>query len=140
MIISIKKLNPAAQIPKRNTPTDAGYDIFSIEEVTIPRGQRVIIPTGISLSLPTGYFARICDRSGLAAKHGLHCLAGICDAGYSGEYKVVLVNLGELSVTLLAGTRVAQLIIEKCYDVEWIEVDKLSESERGENGFGSSGN
>lgn len=139
MIIPIKKLHPAAQLPRQANPGDAGLDLYSTEEVSLKPGERMLIGTGISVALPPGYFARICDRSGLAVKHGLHCLAGICDETYRGEYKVCLINLGHHEVTLLAGQRIAQMIIEKCYDTKWQEVDTLPDSQRGENGFGSSG-
>lgn len=139
MIIPIKKLHPAAQLPTRANPGDAGLDLYSIEELTLKPGERVVVKTGISVALPMGYFARICDRSGLAVKHGLHCLAGICDESYRGEYKVCLINLGKEEITLLAGQRVAQMIVEKYLDVEWNVVDELPLSQRGVNGFGSSG-
>lgn len=139
MIIPIKKLHPAAQLPRQANYGDAGLDLYSYEEVSINPGERVLIDTGISVALPHGYFARICDRSGLAVKHGLHCLAGVCDETYTGSYKVCLINLGDHEVTLIAGSRVAQMIVERYYEVEWDEVATLPLSQRGENGFGSSG-
>jgi dUTP pyrophosphatase len=139
MIVSIKKLNPAAQIPKRNTPTDAGYDLCAIGSYCIPSGGRILVKTGLAVEIPEGLYGRIAPRSGLALKHGIDVLAGVLDSGYRNEVGIVLVNLGGQTFTVNEGDRIAQLIIEKCYDANFVETDVLPDSVRGENGFGSSG-
>lgn len=147
MQLSFKKLHPAAQVPAQANPYDAGYDLYSVERTRLsgissgaimPHCQD-IVSTGISVAIPEGYYGRIAPRSGLAAKYGIDVLAGVVDASYRGELKVVLINLGDQMVTIEPGNRIAQLIIEKCHSVEWKEVDELPESVRGDGGFGSSG-
>ena len=85
-----------------------------------------------------GLYGRVAPRSGLAVKKGLDVLAGVVDAGYRGDVGVVLINLSSEEVTLEKRSKVAQLIIEQCHDVDWVETDDLSESERGQGGYGSS--
>jgi dUTP pyrophosphatase len=100
------------------------------------------VNTGIQIAIPEGYYGRIAPRSGLAVKHGIDVLAGVVDSGYRGEVGVVLQNLGLMDFEYREGDRIAQLIIEKCHDVEWEEVESeedLVSSERGEGGFGSTG-
>lgn len=139
MRLPFKKLNPTAQVPTQANPADAGYDLASIDEVTLRANSgRAIVSTGLSVAIPEGFYGRIAPRSGLAAKHGIDVLAGVVDASYRGELKVVLINHGDQDVTLLMGQRIAQLIIEKCHAVVWAEVDELPVSVRGEGGFGSS--
>jgi dUTP pyrophosphatase len=98
------------------------------------------VKTGISIAIPEGYYGRVAPRSGLAVKHGLDVMAGVVDASYRGEVCVVLINLGQETIDLLAGTRVAQMIIESCQTIDyWRVVTHLSDSARAEGGFGSSG-
>jgi deoxyuridine 5'-triphosphate nucleotidohydrolase len=139
MKIDIRLLTPSARIPTRANAHDAGHDLYSAEEVRLVPGQRALIKTGISMAIPSGYYGRVAPRSGLAVKHGLDVLAGVVDATYRGEVMVALINLGQETVDLLPGTRVAQLIIEACYPAEWQTVDVLPETARAEGGFGSSG-
>ncbi len=138
MEILIKKNNEEATIPTQATEGDAGYDLYSLEEVTLAPMTRTVVKTGISIAIPVGFYGRVAPRSGLAVKKGLDVLAGVVDAGYRGDVGVVLINLSSENVTLKKQSKVAQLIIEKCHDVEWIETDDLSDSERGEGGYGSS--
>jgi dUTP pyrophosphatase len=138
MEILIKKTHPEATVPTQATEGDAGYDLYSVEEVTLAPLARAIIKTGISVAIPLGFYGRVAPRSGLALKKGLDVLAGVIDAGYRGDVGVVLINLSAESVTLEKKSKIAQLIIEKCHDVDWLEVDDLSESERGDGGYGSS--
>ena len=138
MEILIKKNNEEATIPPQATEGDAGYDLYSLEEVTLAPMTRTVVKTGISIAIPMGFYGRVAPRSGLAVKKGLDVLAGVVDAGYRGDVGVVLINLSSENVTLEKQSKVAQLIIEKCHDVDWMETNDLSESERGDGGYGSS--
>ena len=138
MEILIKKNNEEATIPTQATEGDAGYDLYSLEDITLAPMARVVAKTGISIAIPMGFYGRVAPRSGLAVKKGLDVLAGVVDAGYRGDIGVVLINLSTEDIKLEKQSKVAQLIIEKCHDVDWAEVDDLDESERGEDGYGSS--
>ena len=139
MKIKIKKLNPEGRTPTRAKNSDAGYDLYSTVDLPITPTARELIPIGIAIEIPEGYYGRIAPRSGLAVRAGVDILAGVVDSGYRDEIKVVIINLGQGLVSISKGDRVAQLIIEKCHDADWEEVEELSDSDRGEGGFGSSG-
>ena len=105
-------------------------------------GQRVVLKTGISIAIPKGYYGRVAPRSGLAAKHGIDVLAGVIDSGFRGEVGVVLINLSdgpEEPFVVTHGMRIAQLIIERCEEAEWVTVNELAQTVRGSSGYGSSG-
>ena len=143
MIIDIKKLNDKAIIPTQANKDDAGFDLYACTDtpVTIKSGETVKIPTGLAIAIPSGYFGAIFARSGLATKKGLrpaNCV-GVCDAPYRGEYIVALHNDSYEDRTINPGDRIAQLIIMPCLSAEFNEVDELSETDRGEGGFGSTG-
>lgn len=138
-MLKIKLLHPAAKVPTRANPTDAGLDLYAAEGFGLRAGDIKIIATGIAISIPDGYVGRILPRSGLAAKHGIHVLAGVVDSSYRGEIKVVLANLGDGVCGFVDGSRIAQLVIQKVELWTPQVVDELDETERGENGFGSSG-
>ena len=140
ILVKIKKLNSEAQIPSRATLSDAGYDLYSNESGCIPPNSRSIVKTGISMAIPTGYYGRVAPRSGLAVKFGIDVLAGVIDSGYRGEIGVVLQNLSKDSFNFREGDRIAQLILEQCNSVEWVELDQLEDSQRSDGGFGSTGN
>tara|TARA_B100000287_G_scaffold433904_1_gene496844 strand:- start:1548 stop:1970 length:423 start_codon:yes stop_codon:yes gene_type:complete len=137
--IRVKKVFAEANLPTRANDSDAGYDLYSTESLPITPSSRQAICTGICVEIPKGYYGRIAPRSGLALKAGVDVLGGVIDSGYRDEIKVILINLGETLVSIDEGDRIAQLIIEKCEDIEWENVDSLNDSERGESGFGSSG-
>jgi dUTP pyrophosphatase len=137
MILKVKKLEKDAKLPERRRDGDAGLDLYCIEDFEIKPNEIKIIRTGIAIEIPKGYFGMIKDRSGLASK-GLHVLAGIVDENYRGEIKVVLINLGKEKLKFEKYSRIAQLLIIPYLKVE-IKEDELSQTERGENGFGSSG-
>jgi dUTP pyrophosphatase len=137
--IKIKRLKPDGRIPTRAKSSDAGYDLYSTVDLPITPTARELVSTGIAIEIPKGYYGRIAPRSGLAVKAGVDILAGVVDSGYRNEVKVVMINLGQGLVSINKGDRIAQLIIEKCHDAEWEEVKELSDSDRGEGGFGSSG-
>jgi dUTP pyrophosphatase len=125
---------------KRANETDAGIDICAAEFATILPLSRKAISTGISVEIPGGYYGRIAPRSGLALKSGIDVMAGVVDSGYRGEIKVILYNTdNDRHFCIAPGDKIAQLIIEKHYNFEFVEASKLTDSERGEKGFGSSG-
>lgn len=138
--IKIKKTDPVAKTPTRANPTDAGADLYSIECCSVLPMQRKMVATGIQLEIPEGYYGRIAPRSGLAAKQGIDVLAGVVDSSYRGEIKVILFNTDNQKVFKVnVGDRIAQLIIEKHYNLEFVEQEDLTVTNRGEGGFGSSG-
>lgn len=139
MIIKYKRLHPHAKMPRYAHPGDAGMDLFAIEPLTLEPGERKVVPLGFSLELEEGYAAIVKDKSGLAKEHGLHNLAGVCDAGYRGEYSILLINLGDAPVSIAAGQKIAQLVILAIPQVEMIESEELAASARADGGFGSTG-
>jgi len=140
MALNVTRLIPSAILPTRSTPGSAGLDLFSTDNYVIMPGRRVVVSTGISVGLPPGTYGRIAPRSGLAVKHGLDTLAGVVDPDYTGEIKVVLQNLDSVQPFIIRpGYRIAQLILEKFETVETVEVPDLPATERGAEGFGSTG-
>ena len=136
--VKFKKLNLDAKIPTKGTPYAAGWDISTIETITCPAKQRVMIPTGLSLEISAAdCYARIAPRSGLAVKNGIDVLAGVVDKDYRGEIKVIIYNTSDQDVVFNKGDKVAQIIFEKIYDVIISEAETLSETDRGVAGFGS---
>lgn len=139
MIIKFQKLFKDTILPKYAHEGDAGMDLYSREEKVLKPKEIYAFKLGFALEIPTGYFARILDRSGLALKYGLHCLAGVADAGYRGEYIVIIINLGKKSYKIEKGERIAQMLIQSVIIAKIKEVKKLSDSERGRGGLGASG-
>ena len=139
--LKIKKIHTEAILPKQARPGDAGMDLYAVEEKALNPGEFALIKTGIQLELPEGTEAQVRPRSGLALKHGITVLnsPGTIDAGYRGEVGVVLINHGKEVFQVEKHMRIAQLVIQYVPTVEIEEVDELSDSERGERGFGSSG-
>ncbi|MDY3063595.1 MAG: dUTP diphosphatase [Bacteroidaceae bacterium] len=143
-MIKIKLLNKGNQeAPAYATPQSAGMDLrANIEEpITINPMERVLIGTGLYIALPIGYEAQVRPRSGLALKHGITVLntPGTIDADYRGEIKVLLVNLSKDPFTVNVGERIAQMVIARHEQGEFIVVDELDETERGEGGYGHTG-
>jgi dUTP pyrophosphatase len=97
------------------------------------------VPAGLAIEIPPGYYGRVAPRSGLAVRHGIDTLAGIIDSDYRGELKVALINFGDQPVSFAAGERIAQLIIERAERCDYFWFEELSETERSEGGFGSTG-
>jgi dUTP pyrophosphatase len=130
-------------LPSYGTLLSAGMDLRAnlTEPVTLVPLGRAIIPTGLFIELPEGYEAQIRPRSGLAAKHGITVLnsPGTIDADYRGEIKVILVNLSNMAFTIENGERIAQMVVAKHENVEWLETESLSVTERGTGGFGHTG-
>lgn len=137
-MLKIKKLNRFALLPVKK-PGDAAYDLYSCEEAIILPGERVLIAIGFAAEYPSNYVARICDRSGIATRLGLHVMAGVIDASYRGEWSVLLYNTSDKPVIVDAQTRIAQALFYEVADFPVMEVDELSKTERGAGGFGSTG-
>lgn len=136
LIVADPELRPAyAQ------PGDAGCDLRAAEETVVPARGRVLVKTGISIALPDGYVGLVHPRSGLAAKHGITVLntPGTVDAGYRGEIMVTLYNSTDADFPVAKYDRIAQLVIQQFAKAEFVVVEKLPESHRGEAGFGSTG-
>ena len=139
-MIKIKLLNDAAKIPTKAHKSDAGWDLYaSCASQPVYPHKRRLVSTDISIAIPDGYCGLIWPRSGLSVKKGIDVLAGVIDSGYRGEIKVCLLNTSDQMVHIHPGDRIAQLIIQKVEDVEFLEVDNLDDTDRGEGGFGSSG-
>jgi dUTP pyrophosphatase len=139
MEIKVKKTNILATTPTRANPTDAGADLYSIEDCVVPPMDRLVVNTGICVEIPEGYYGRIAPRSGLAAKRGVDVFAGVVDSSYRGELRVVLFNSDKsMPFHIEAGDRIAQLIIEDHFNFEFLETE-ISYSLRGDSVFGSSG-
>ncbi|MGL4912115.1 MAG: dUTP diphosphatase [Romboutsia sp.] len=139
--VKIKKLNEDAIIPNFAHKGDAGMDLYSTEEVTIPPSKTALIKTGISIQLPKMTEAQVRPRSGLALKHSVTVLntPGTIDEGYRGEIGVILINHGECDFTVTKNMKIAQMVIKPIYDIDIVEVDELNDTDRGEGGFGSTG-
>ena len=131
------------QLPQYATPQSAGVDLHAnlSEPVTLQPLQRALIPTGLFISLPVGYEAQVRPRSGLAIKKGITVLnsPGTIDADYRGEICIILVNLSNEPFVVNDGERVAQMVIARHEQAEWVEVETLDETERGAGGFGHCG-
>ncbi|PKN77443.1 MAG: dUTP diphosphatase [Deltaproteobacteria bacterium HGW-Deltaproteobacteria-10] len=142
VIVCVQKLagNDDIPLPQYMTKQAAGMDIFAAvlqEEVILPGGRKKI-PTGIAIALPEGFEAQIRPRSGLAIKDGITLLnsPGTIDADYRGEIALIVINHGEKPFTIRRGQRLAQMVIQKVYQAEWVENEELSSTARGTGGFG----
>jgi dUTP pyrophosphatase len=140
MQIRIKKLNDDAVMPQYARPWDAGADLCSTEDFTLPANSRGLVPTGIAIEIPNGFVGLVHPRSGLATK-GVTVMnaPGTIDAGYRGEVKVILVNHTDQDYNIAKGDKIAQLVIQEVREAHFIWADELSNSERGNGGFGSTG-
>lgn len=138
--IKIRKLSSLAKLPQKMTELSAGYDLFSANDfpIVIQAGKVELIPTGVAISLPSGFEAQIRPRSGLAFNHQIGILnsPGTIDADYRGEIKIILFNFGEKSFIVEPHYRIAQMVISKHEDVSFVLTDDLDETSRGEGGFG----
>ena len=143
MNIQITRVHRDALLPQYRTAGAAGADVYACldEPVTLQPMERRLIPTGLAVAIPRGYEAQIRARSGLSIKHGITMVNGVgtIDADYRGEFGVLVINLGQEAFTIEHGMRIAQMVIARHERAEWIEVDKLDETERGEGGYGSTG-
>lgn len=135
----VKKLSDKAKLPTRGSAFAAGYDLYAAKETVIPKRGKALVDTDISIAVPAGTYGRIAPRSGLAAKHFIDTGAGVIDADYRGQVKVLLFNHSDADFAVSEGDRVAQLVIERIYTPDVVEVAELEESVRGAGGFGSTG-
>ena len=140
-MLRVRRLRVGARLPERAHADDAGLDLFSAEDVTIPVNGRRLVGCGIALAIPRGYVGSVRPRSGLAHTHGVTVLnaPGTIDPGYRGEVKVLLANFGGNPFTVRPGDRIAQLVLELVGYLEPVEVEELEATERGTGGFGSTG-
>ncbi|WP_268991827.1 dUTP diphosphatase [Rhodococcoides fascians] len=140
--VRLRRLDPDLPVPTRAHEGDAGVDLRITAPVTIAPGERVLVGTGIAVALPLGMVGLIHPRSGLAAKSGLSVVntPGTIDAGYRGEIKVCLINHDlRTPIVLDRGDRIAQLVVQRVELVEFVEVDRLDDTVRGDGGHGSTG-
>lgn len=137
--LRIKRISAKATIPSRGSKYAAGVDLYAAEDLEIPSKERAVVSTGIQVDIPPGHYGRIAPRSGLAVKHQIDVCAGVVDADYRGELKVVLANFGYDTFKVQRMDRIAQLILEKISLPVIVEVDSLDETGRGDGGFGSTG-
>lgn len=139
--IRIKKLCREAICPSRGTQSAAGYDLASCEFCEVPAHGRALIHTGIGVEIPDGFHIEIRPRSGLALRHGITVLntPGTIDSDYRGELMIILFNTTDENFSVHPGDRIAQAVVMRHSDAEWIETEAFSESDRGEKGFGSTG-
>ncbi len=138
MKIKIKKLKDNAKLPTYHHSGDIGLDLYSMEDVTVAPGEHYRFWHGFALEFPEGYGAIIMDK-GSISKAGFAHMGGVYDAGYRGEYNTLLVNLSDKPYTFEVGDKVSQLVITPVVIAELEETDILSESDRGEGRFGSTG-
>lgn len=138
--LEVRLVHPAAYLPYKKRPTDAGYDIYSIEDIDLVPHQATIVRTGIEISAPPGYYYTIEGRSSLWSK-GIFPNRGIIDSTFCDEIVVSLVNVNDSVYRILSGDRIAQIIIHKQYDADFQIVENFSQlyNQRGKDGFGSSG-
>ena len=147
------QISEDAILPTRAHEDDAGWDIYAAEDFVLDGGESGMISTGCRFSIPKGYYGRIADRSSMASKHQIHCLAGVVDCGYTGEVKVILQNLSASCYRGSKGDRIAQLVITKISETDIIQTDDVvsfhnkhnttnpgnPNQQRGDGGFGSTG-
>jgi dUTP pyrophosphatase len=140
MRLRVKRISAGAKIPVYQHPGDAGMDLYAAEEVTLAAGEVKAVPTGIQMAIPDGYVGLIWDKSGISLR-GVHRLAGVVDAGYRGEVKVVMVNLSKEPYVFKKGQKVAQMLIQPVEMAEIVDVGDgdLDNTARGAGGFGSTG-
>ena len=143
LTVPVTRLRSDALLPAaaHGPEEDAGLDLFAVEEVTLPRGGWASVGTGLAIELPAGYEGQVRPRSGLARKFGVTLLnsPGTVDPGYRGELRVLMINHGFDDYTVRPGDRIAQLIVGRYAAVEWAVEEQLATSERGSQGFGSTG-
>ena len=142
MTLRVRRLVPEAVLPVRAHDGDAGYDLHSIEAATIEPGRRAMVATGVSVEIPEGHAGLVLPRSGTAARHGIALVnaPGLIDSGYRGELKVLLLNTDlDAPFEIAPGDRIAQLVLMRVETPAVEEVDVLTDTVRGDGGFGSSG-
>ncbi|KAI1006592.1 hypothetical protein K3495_g1627 [Podosphaera aphanis] len=137
--LRVKKISDKARLPTRGSALAAGYDLYAVRETRVPARGKALVQTDLVIGVPPGTYGRIAPRSGLASKHMIDTGAGVIDADYRGEVKVLLFNHGEEDFVINEGDRIAQLVLEKISTPEVVEVETMDETTRGAGGFGSTG-
>ena len=137
--MKVKFLSPTAKVPTKSSELAAGYDLYADKSAVLLPRTHTKVTTGLALKLECGFYGRVASRSGLSFNHGIEVGAGVLDADYRGEVKINLHNHSDDEYTVNAGDRVAQLIIENANSPGIEVVADLDQTERGENGFGSTG-
>ncbi len=138
MELKVKRIHPDAKLPVYGHPGDAGLDLFSVADRVLDPGEVSAVPTGIQVAIPAGFVGLIWDKSGISLR-GVHRLAGVVDAGYRGEVRVVMVNLGREPFAVAKGMKIAQMLVQPIAGVTVVESGSLDDTSRGEGGFGSTG-
>ena len=140
-VVKIKRLDPAAQMPRYEYPDDSGGDLYAVADCTLGPFERKTIPTGLCAEVPPGFELQVRPKSGLALEKGITVLnsPGTIDAGYRGEIKVLLINLSSEPYRIKKGRKIAQIVMTPVIHADFKEVEELSESKRGRGGFGSTG-
>lgn len=138
MSLNVKRNNKYAKLPSRADAMSAGYDLYSVEDITVQSHSWSLVDIGISIEMPDGVYGRIAPRSGLSLK-GLCIGAGVIDRSYTGNIKVVIYNHADTDYQISINDRIAQLILEQIKTPEVVEVFEIHNTERGAGGFGSSG-
>lgn len=139
VILNFLKLSKSAESPEYALGTDAGFDLKAIENVNFFPFEQKQVRTGIAIEVPTGYVGLVRDRAGIVQKMNVHTVAGTFDSGFRGEVSIMLVNMNDKTVEIEKGMRVAQIILIPVVKAKLLEVKKLSDTERGNKGFGSTG-
>lgn len=142
--LGIKKIHPESVFPKYNYESDSGFDLHSVENITIPPLGRALVPTGIKMNIPLEYEIQIRPKSGLALNQGLTVLntPGTVDSGYDGEIKVIVFNTNNITVQITQGMKIAQAVLCPVVCGKYVSLENIDEIEgkdRGERGFGSTG-
>ncbi len=138
MKLKVQRIHPEARLPVYGHPGDAGLDLFSVVDRDLAPGEVFAVPTGVRIAVPPGHVGLIWDKSGISLQ-GVHRLAGVVDAGYRGEVRVVMINLGAAPFPIRKGMKIAQLLVQPVAAVEVVEAGSLDDTSRGEGGFGSTG-
>jgi dUTP pyrophosphatase len=137
--LQVTLLSSKAKAPTRGSAFAAGYDLYSTTDVVIKAHDRAVVPTDIAIAVPPGTYGRIAPRSGLAVKHGIQTGAGVIDADYRGEVRVLLFNHSNEDYKIESGDRICQLVLESIINPPIEVVEALDDTERGQGGFGSTG-
>ena len=139
MEIRVKKLEKEAKLPARGQAGDAGFDLFSTQDLILKPGERVSCKTGLAIQIPSGYAGLIWDKGGPSHKFGIKVLGGVFDSNYTGEYLIGLINLSQEDFVIKVGQKIAQILVQKVEDPVFVETDELQETPRGDGRFGSTG-
>ena len=139
MEIKVQTLSKYGRVPTKKNASDAGWDMYAAEDAIIDPSQSQLISTDMAMAIPEGYVGLIWDRSGMAAKRGIHRFAGVIDSGYRGEVKVCLWNSSNEHCIINKGDRIAQILFQPVPSLPLIQVQNLNDTSRGKKGFGSTG-